>query len=185
MKKKNDLPKDEEIKEQNQEDQTEQEDATLDYEQVENQEEDEEKSKEEEYLALAQRIQADFDNYRKRNISMRADALAEGKADAVKAFLPIMDNLERALATEKANGTEGSLMDGLEMILKQMSQMLTDLGVEEIQAEGMPFDPNCHNAVMQIAAEEGQEKGIVANVFAKGYKIGDKVVRYAMVQVTN
>lgn len=146
---------------------------------------EETKSKEEEYLALAQRIQADFDNYRKRNISVRADALSDGKCEAVKAFLPVMDNLERALETERNNGTTGSLMDGLELVLKQMTKVLTDLGVEEIDALGKAFDPECHNAVMQIAAGEGQEKGIVAAVFAKGYKIGNKVIRYAMVQVTN
>ena len=71
-------------------------------------------SKEEEYLMLAQRIQADFDNYRKRNVSLRADALTDGKIEAIKAFLPVMDNLERALETERKNGTTGSLMDGLE-----------------------------------------------------------------------
>ena len=148
-------------------------------------EEEEKKSKEDEYLALAQRIQADFDNYRKRNISVRADALSDGKCEAVKAFLPVMDNLERALETEKNNGTTGSLMGGLELVLKQMTKVLTDLGVEEIDALGKAFDPECHNAVMKVAAGEGQEKGVVAAVFAKGYKIGNKVIRYAMVQVTD
>ncbi len=158
------------------------EDASENY--VQPEEAEKEPSKEEEYLALAQRIQADFDNYRKRNASVRADALADGKVEAVKAFLPIMDNLERALETEKKNGASGSLMDGLEMILKQMSQMLTGLGVEEVEAEGKPFDPACHNAVMQVPAGDGVEKGVVAAVFAKGYKMGDKIIRYSMVQVT-
>ncbi|MBP5662122.1 MAG: nucleotide exchange factor GrpE [Clostridia bacterium] len=143
------------------------------------------KSKEEEYLQLAQRIQADFDNYRKRNIALRADALADGKADAVKAFLPVIDNLERALETERQNGTEGSLMEGLELVLKQMTQVLKDLGVEEIDALGKPFDPECHNAVMQTPCGEGQKPGEIAAVFAKGYRLGNKVLRYAMVQVTN
>ncbi len=162
------------------------EDATSDYAQPEEVEKEEEPalSKEEEYLMLAQRIQADFDNYRKRNVSMRADALSEGKAETIKAFLPVMDNLERALATEKKNGTTGSLMEGLEMVLKQMAQTLADLGVEEIEAENMPFDPTCHNAMMQVPASEGQEKGMVAAVFEKGYKMGDKIIRYSMVQVT-
>ena len=161
------------------------EDATSDYETPEETVEAEEvPSKEEEYLALAQRIQADFDNYRKRNVSLRADALIDGKIEAIKAFLPVMDNLERALETERKNGTEGSLMEGLEMVLKQMAQMLTSLGVEEIDALNKPFDPACHNAMMQIPASEGQEKGVVATVFEKGYKMGDKVIRYSMVQVT-
>ena len=163
----------------------EEQDATNDY--VEPEEVVQEQaapSKEEEYLALAQRIQADFDNYRKRNVSMRADALTEGKVDAIKAFLPVMDNLERALMTERNNGTTGSLMDGLEMVLKQMEQTLSALGVVEIEAEGKPFDPACHNAMMQIPAAEGQDKGVVAAVFEKGYKMGDKIIRYSMVQVT-
>lgn len=174
--------KDEEIKEEIQE---ETEDATNDYE-APSEETKEEKvvSKEEEYLNLAQRIQADFDNYRKRNVSLRADALIDGKIDAVKAFLPVLDNLERALETERKNGTTGSLMDGLEIVLKQMLKTLNDLGVEEIEALNKPFDPTCHNAMMQIPAQEGQEKGIVANVFEKGYKMGDKIIRYSMVQVT-
>ena len=159
------------------------EDATNDYE-APAEEEAPQKSKEEEYLLMAQRIQADFDNYRKRNVSMRADAILDGKVEAIKAFLPVMDNLERALLEEAKNGTTGSLMEGLELVLKQMQTMLTELKVEEIEAEGKPFDPNFHNAVMQIPAQEGQDKNIVANVFSKGYKIGDKVIRYSMVQVT-
>ncbi len=160
-------------------------DATENYQSVE-EEKAEEKviSKEEEYLMLAQRIQADFDNYRKRNVSLRADAILDGKVEAVKAFLPVLDNLHRALETEHKNGTTGSLMDGLELVLKQMEQMLASLGVEEIEAENKPFDPTCHNAMMQIPAQEGQEKGIVAAVFEKGYKMGDKIIRYSMVQVT-
>lgn len=160
------------------------EDATSDYETPEETPAEEVPSKEEEYLMLAQRIQADFDNYRKRNVSLRADALTDGKVEAVKAFLPVMDNLERALETERNNGTTGSLMDGLEIVLKQMAQTLTTLGVEEIDALNKPFDPACHNAIMQIPAQDGQDKGIVAAVFEKGYKMGDKIIRYSMVQVT-
>ncbi len=79
----------------------------------------------------------------------------------------------------------GSLMEGLELVLKQMGSMLTELGVEEITALGEDFNPECHNAVMQVPAQDGQKKGTVAAVFAKGYKVGNKVIRYAMVQVTN
>lgn len=174
--------KDEEIKEPIQE---EAESAVNDYE-APSEEVKEEKvvSKEEEYLNLAQRIQADFDNYRKRNLSLRADALTDGKIEAIKAFLPVLDNLERALETERKNGTTGSLMDGLEIVLKQMLKTLNDLGVEEIEALNKPFDPACHNAMMQTPAQEEQKKGIVANVFEKGYKMGDKIIRYSMVQVT-
>ena len=182
MSKKNEI-KDEEIKDEEIKDEA-AEDATSDYAQPEEAVEEPTVSKEEEYLMLAQRIQADFDNYRKRNVSMRADALTDGKVEAIKAFLPVMDNLERALETEKKNGTTGSLMEGLEMVLKQMAQTLTSLGVEEIEALNKPFDPACHNAMMQIPAQEGQDKGIVAAVFEKGYKMGDKIIRYSMVQVT-
>lgn len=158
--------------------------AAEEYTQPEEAEKPEETSKEAEYLQLAQRIQADFDNYRKRNASLRADAIADGKAEVVKTFLPVMDNLERALQTERENGTEGTLMEGLEMVLKQMSQALKDLGVEEIEALGLPFDPACHNAVMQIPCTEEQKPGTIAAVFAKGYKIDGKIIRYSMVQVT-
>lgn len=176
--------KKEDIKDKAEEVKEETTDATSDYETVEEKKEEKTVSKEEEYLNLAQRIQADFDNYRKRNVSLRADALTDGKIEAVKAFLPVLDNLERALETERKNGTTGSLMDGLEIVLKQMFKTLSDLGVEEIEALNKPFDPTCHNAMMQIPAQEGQEKGIVANVFEKGYKMGDKIIRYSMVQVT-
>lgn len=145
---------------------------------------EEKQSKEAEYLEMAQRIQAEFDNYRRRNANARADAILDGKVEAIKAFLPVMDNLERALETERTNGTQGSLMEGLEMVLKQMKQMLADLGVEEIDATGKEFDPNLHNAVMQVEAGEDRKAGQVAQVFAKGYKLKDKVLRYAMVQVT-
>ena len=158
--------------------------AAEEYVQPEETEEPEEASKEEEYLQLAQRIQADFDNYRKRNASLRADAMADGKAEAVKSFLPVMDNLERALQTERENGTAGTLMEGLEMVLKQMAQALKELGVEEIEAQGLPFDPACHNAVMQVPCTEEQKPGTVAAVFAKGYKIDGSIIRYSMVQVT-
>ncbi|MBE7092649.1 MAG: nucleotide exchange factor GrpE [Clostridiales bacterium] len=171
--------KEEEIKET-----VEETNANDDYQSVEEVKEEQPISKEEEYLALAQRIQADFDNYRKRNVTLRADALSDGKVEAVKAFLPVLDNLERALETERKNGTTGSLMEGLEIVLKQMLKSLSDLGVQEIEALNKPFDPTCHNAMMQIPAQEGQEKGVVATVFEKGYKMGDKIIRYSMVQVT-
>ena len=171
--------KEEEIKET-----VEETNANDDYQTVEEVKEEQPISKEEEYLALAQRIQADFDNYRKRNVTLRADALSDGKVEAVKAFLPVLDNLERALETERKNGTTGSLMEGLEIVLKQMLKSLSDLGVQEIEALNKPFDPTCHNAMMQIPAQEGQEKGVVATVFEKGYKMGDKIIRYSMVQVT-
>lgn len=141
-------------------------------------------SKAEEYLLMAQRIQADFDNYRKRTAATRADAFDDGKFDAIKAFLPVLDNLERALTQERAQGAQGSLMEGLELVLKQMQQALADLGVEEIDALGKPFSPELHEAVMQVPAAEGQQKGEVAAVFVKGYKIKDKVIRYSTVQVT-
>lgn len=163
---------------------TEENTAEAEYVQPEAEEKEETPNKEAEYLLLAQRIQADFDNYRKRNASVRVDAMADGKAEAVKTFLPVMDNLERALVTERENGTEGTLMEGLELVLKQMTQALADLGVEEIEALGSPFDPACHNAVMQVPCTEGQKPGTIAAVLVKGYKIGEKILRYSMVQVT-
>lgn len=137
-------------------------------------------AKADEYLAMAQRTQADFDNFRRRNESVRADAYAEGQRTVVTAMLAVLDNLERALA---APATEGdALRTGLEMTHKQMLTVLEKLGVTVIDRAGEKFDPNLEDAVMQGAADEG-EPGTVCAVFQKGYKMGDYLLRAAMVKV--
>ena len=133
----------------------------------------------EEYLTLAQRVQADFDNFRKRNASVRADSFEEGRREVAGQMLPVLDNLERAL--ENA-GEDSPLKAGLELTLKQMRDTYQKLGVEVIDRKGEKFDPNLENAVMQVPADAG-EPGTVAQVFQKGYTMGGHVLRHAMVQV--
>jgi len=138
-------------------------------------------AKADEYLAMAQRVQADFDNFRRRNESVRADAYADGQRNVAAAFLPVLDNLERALAAAQA--TDGaSLRTGVEMILKQMRDAYTKLGVTEVNRLGEKFDPNVENAVMQGTPDEG-EPGTVCMVLQKGYVMGKTVLREAMVKV--
>ena len=137
-------------------------------------------AKADEYLALAQRTQADFDNFRRRNESVRTDALAEGQRSVVKAMLPVLDNLERALAAPAAEGD--ALRTGLEMTHKQMLSVLEKLGVTAVDRVGEKFDPNVEEAIMQAPADAG-EPGTVAMVLQKGYLMGSYLLRAAMVQV--
>ena len=137
-------------------------------------------AKAEEYLAMAQRVQADFDNFRRRNESVRADAYNEGQRNVAAVFLPVLDNLERALAAQTSEGD--ALRTGVEMTLKQMKEVYEKLGVTPIDRLGEPFDPNLENAVMQGAPEDG-EPGTVCAVLQKGYMMGKTVIRHAMVKV--
>lgn len=133
----------------------------------------------EEYLNLAQRVQADFDNFRRRNASVRADAYEDGARDAIKLVLPVIDNLERALETPS---TDENLHSGVQLTYKMLMETLEKQGVTVIDRKGEPFDPNLENAVMRAPREMG-EPGTVSQVFQKGYKKGDSVLRFAMVQV--
>lgn len=132
-----------------------------------------------EYLDLAQRKQAEFANYRRRTEGIRQEAYDDGRRDTIEKLLPVVDNLERALS---AAGEESSLRSGVEMVLRQTLDTLAKLGVETIDPLGQPFDAELHNAVMQGSAEEG-EPGTVCLVLQKGYKLGARVIRHAMVKV--
>ncbi len=134
-----------------------------------------------EYLDALMRERADFENYKKRNAVSVSRAFADGKADAILALLPVADNLDRAADTECSDAAYKS---GVELVKKQLTDTFIKMGAEEIEALGKPFDPNLHNAVMQVPAEDGEESGIVKTVLMKGYRTGDKVIRHAMVQVT-
>ncbi|MBR5287385.1 MAG: nucleotide exchange factor GrpE [Clostridia bacterium] len=134
----------------------------------------------EEYLDMAQRKQAEFANYRRRTESVRTEAFDDGRRDAIDKLLPVIDNLERALAA--AGEEESALKSGVEMVLRQTKESFTKMGVEEIDPIGQPFDAEYHNAVMQGTEEEG-EPGTVCAVFQKGYKLGNRVIRFAMVKV--
>ena len=132
-----------------------------------------------EYLDLAQRKQAEFANYRRRTEGVRQEAYDDGRRDTIEKLLPVVDNLERAL---EAAGEESALRSGVEMVLRQTLDTLAKLGVETIDPLGQPFDAELHNAVMQGSAEEG-EPGTVCLVLQKGYKLGARVIRHAMVKV--
>lgn len=127
------------------------------------------------------RIAAEYDNFRKRTVKEKDAAYGNGKADAVAKILPVYDNLERALnqPTEDA-----AYKKGVEMTMTELVKILNGLGVEIFGAVGETFDPNLHNAVMHTE-DESLGENVLAQVFQKGFKIGDKVVRFAMVQVAN
>ena len=127
------------------------------------------------------RVAAEFDNFRKRTVKEKEASYGNGKADAVAKMLPVYDNLERALnqPTEDA-----AYKKGVELTMNELTKIFTALGVEIFGEAGDAFDPNLHNAVMHIDSEELPENTI-SQVFQKGFKIGDKVVRFAMVQVAN
>ena len=136
-------------------------------------------AKAEEYLNLAQRVQADFDNFRRRNESVRTDAFADGQQAVASAMLPVLDNLERALDVA---GADGALKSGVELVLRQMRDVYTKFGATPIDRLGEKFDPNLENAIMQGAPEDG-DPGTVCQVLQKGYMMGKHVLRHAMVKV--
>ena len=127
------------------------------------------------------RVCAEYDNFRRRSQKEREALYADIKADTITKFLPVYDNLERALK----QGTEDeAYRKGVEMIMNQFNSTMEKLGVTEIESLGQKFDPALHNAVMHVDDPEKGENEIV-EVFQKGFKIGDKVVRFAMVKVAN
>ena len=138
-------------------------------------------AKQEEYLTLAQRIQADFENFRRRNRNVRAEAFDEGAAAFATTLLPVLDNLERAIAAAE-NTSDESLKVGVEMVYRQLCDCFTKRGITVIDRKGEPFDPKLENAVMQGTEEDG-EPGTVCEVFQKGYMLGESVLRHAMVKV--
>lgn len=134
-----------------------------------------EKDKQYQYLA------AEYDNFRRRSAKEKTDAYSNAKADAAQAFLPVFDNLQRALA---APCTDEAYAKGVEMTMTQLRQVLEKLGITEIDALNQPFDPNLHNAVMHVDDDSVGESTVV-EVFQSGFKMGDKVIRFAMVKVAN
>lgn len=127
------------------------------------------------------RVMAEYDNFRKRTAKERLELISTAKADAITQILPVIDNFERALSAQTQDETYKS---GIEMIFKQLGDVLKNLGIEEINPLGETFDPNVANAVNQIE-DENLGENEVAQVFQKGYRIGDKILRYAMVVVAN
>ncbi len=127
------------------------------------------------------RLAAEYDNFRKRTIKEKEQSYGNGKADAVAKLLPVYDNLERALnqPTEDA-----AYKKGVELTMNELVKIFTALGVEIFGQPGDAFDPNLHNAVMHID-DESLGENTISQVFQKGFKIGEKTVRFAMVQVAN
>ncbi len=128
------------------------------------------------------RLYAEYDNFRKRSQKEKQDIYSSSKADVIKDLLPILDNFDRA-----ANNTEGSYEDykkGIDLIFNQFIEMLTKNGVESYGEKGETFDPNIHNAVMTVQNDELGEN-VIADVFSKGYKLGDRIIREAVVTVAN
>lgn len=138
------------------------------------------KQQSEEYKDKWMRNVAEFDNYKKRNAKLWQDAYNEGVNNVVLKILPIGDNLDWALNM----GLDEKTSEGIKNLRKKFNETLLTLDVEEIDPIGQVFNPNIAEAVMQAEAEEGQESDVVKQVFQKGYKIKDKIIRYAKVSVT-
>lgn len=137
------------------------------------------KKEKDETIALLQRNQADFDNYRRRNASVRLDSLEEGKRNCISELLPVLDNFDRAM--EQCGDEPTPWQEGIILVQKQLMETLSKLGLNEIETD-CKFDPVKHEAVMQEAAD-GKESGDILAVFQKGYRVGDKIIRPSMVKV--
>ena len=126
------------------------------------------------------RMYAEYDNFRKRSAKERDGIYSDAYADAITSLLPILDNIERAVGFTDAD----AVLKGVQMILKGANEAFDKMGVKSFGQKGDEFDPNRHNAVMHIE-DESLGENVIAEVFQKGYIKGDKVIRYAMVQVAN
>ena len=135
--------------------------------------------------ALEDRVKrqmAEFDNFRKRTEREKEQMFSMGERSVIEKMLPVVDNFERGLAAIPEEEKTGAVASGMEMIYKQLIKQLQDLGVKPIEAVGKPFDPNFHNAVMQVQSDE-YESGVIAQEFQKGYLYHDTVIRHSMVGV--
>ena len=127
------------------------------------------------------RLAAEYDNFRKRTLKEKEQSYANGKADAVEKLLPVYDNLSRALNQETA---DAAYKKGVEMTMNELVKILGSLGVEIFGVVGDTFDPNIHNAVMHTE-DDSVPENTITQVFQQGFKMGEKIVRFAMVQVAN
>ena len=132
------------------------------------------------YKDLMLRAQAEFQNFKRRNATVRTDAYDDGVRETIFAILPVIDNLDLAIKHAVQQGDEGPMVEGVKMTLKLLLDTMAKLGMEEVESEGVMFDPEKHNAIMR---EPGGEADMIAEVFQKGYKVKDKIIRYAMVKV--
>ena len=128
------------------------------------------------------RLAAEYDNFRKRSQKERQDIYTASRADVIKELLPILDNFDRAVVNSEANFED--YKKGIDLIFSQFKQLLEKNGVESYGEEGDTFDPNIHNAVMSVE-DESLGENVIAQVFTKGYKLGDRIIREAVVKVAN
>ncbi len=128
------------------------------------------------------RLQAEFDNYRKRTLKEKMDLMQSGGSDVVKAFLPVVDDLQRAVGAMQKSDDIVALRDGVSLISQKMNDTLKSRGVVEIEAIGLPLDTDLHEAVARFAAGE-DKKDTIIDVVQSGYKMGEKVLRFAKVVV--
>ena len=135
------------------------------------------KSEKDKYL----RLFAEYDNYRKRTSKEKMESYGDATAKTISEILPIIDNFERAI---EVPCSDENYQKGIEMIFSQLMDIIKKIGIQEIESLNKPFDPNLHNAIKQVENEE-LESNIVCDVFQKGYKLGDRVIRHAMVSVNN
>ena len=144
-----------------------------------------EKALKDKVTALEDRVlrqMAEFENFRKRTTKEKEQMFSMGEKNVIEKMLPVVDNFERGLASVPEAEKGSAIVSGMEMVYKQLIKQLEDLGVKPIEAVGKEFDPNFHNAVMQVASEE-YESGVVAQEYQKGYTYHDTVIRHSMVGV--
>jgi molecular chaperone GrpE len=141
------------------------------------------KRERDEYLELAQRTKADFENYRKRVAKETSEALARGKAELARELLPALDNLERALQAGKDPSAHGALVEGVAMVREELHSRLQEAGVESFDPTGDKFDPQLHEA-LQTRPDEGTGSGVVLETLEKGYRLNGQVLRAAKVVVS-
>lgn len=132
-----------------------------------------------EAILAAQRLQADFDNYRKRNANLKADSYEEGMRDCIRALLPTLDGFDRAL--ENVQGVDPCFADGIRLVQRMLLDSLGKVGLQEVPADGA-FDPELHEAVMKDAAE-GKNAGDILAVLQKGYEVKGRIIRHSMVKI--
>lgn len=137
-----------------------------------------------EYLDKLQRTVADYDNFKKRTIKEKEALYVDAVCDVAGAFVPVMDNVERALQALPADDTAQCMKEGVEMVFRQFSEAFKSIGIEVIKALNEQFDPMLHNAVMHVE-DESMGHNTVIEEFQKGYKYKDRIIRHSMVKVAN
>lgn len=138
-----------------------------------------ERNRSEELANLVNRMQADFDNYRKRNAELNRKQKEDGMVAVIEKIVPVLDVLKQAISMI----TDEKVAEGVKMIYRQVNEMLVSLGVTEIPALGEQFDPNLHNAIMQVKVKDADKVNMVVEVFQKGYRMGDRIIRHSVVKV--